>query len=173
MRENIGEFSRFCLEMAEWGFHELTFNQLGGNDRPEFFPTHRLLPDQVRRFRRELPALARRMSDLGLRIRASEEYLERIAATTQGRRIPIDDCQPGEQFLFIDEFSRISPCSFTCGEYGIPLDAIGTAIGLNDLPSHFAELRCHHRPTCCDDCHATFMFNKFGTSKTSSLVHLS
>ena len=59
MRGNIAGFGRFCEEMAAWGFHELTFNPLGGRDRPEFFPDNRLLPDQVRRFADELPGLRR------------------------------------------------------------------------------------------------------------------
>src|SRR5204863_4965549 len=47
MRQTIAAFEPLCLELADWGIEEITFNQLGGRDRPEFFPTHRLLPEQT------------------------------------------------------------------------------------------------------------------------------
>jgi hypothetical protein len=56
MRGNVEAFGGFCEAMADWGFHELTFNALGGNERPEFFAANHLLPQQVRRFAAELPA---------------------------------------------------------------------------------------------------------------------
>ena len=161
MRGNIGSFAQFCQEMADWGFHELTFNQLGGNERPEFYPTNRLLPAQVARFARELPKIRRRMADRGLIVRGSQRYLARIAATTSGRAIAIDDCRPGTEFLFIDALGRISPCSFSSDGYGIPISEIRSAEEFLDLPRRFAELRCRNRIAACDDCHATHVFDKF------------
>lgn len=38
MRGNVETFPALCLELARWGVEEITFNQLGGNDRPDFFP---------------------------------------------------------------------------------------------------------------------------------------
>jgi MoaA/NifB/PqqE/SkfB family radical SAM enzyme len=161
MRGNIGAFAVLCEEMAAWGFHELTFNQLGGNDRPEFFPDNCLLPEQVEQFRRELPAVRRAMARRGLRIRGSDRYLERIAHTTRGQPIPVSDCSPGKRFLFIDEYGRVSPCSFTPEEYGVPLTQIASVETLRALPHLFWGAR-HARPSAaCANCHATHVFDKF------------
>src|SRR5688572_15304270 len=45
MRQTIDGFERLCRELAGWGIEEITFNQLGGRDRPDFFPPHRLLAE--------------------------------------------------------------------------------------------------------------------------------
>ena len=161
MRDNIGSFAEFCEQMADWGFDELTFNQLGGIERPEFYPANRLLPQQVARFARELPEIRRQMADRGLIVRGSRRYLSRIAATTAGQPIAIDDCSPGSQFLFIDALGRISPCSFSSDRYGIPIAEIGSVDALLALPRRLAELRRSSRLSACDDCHATHMFDKF------------
>jgi MoaA/NifB/PqqE/SkfB family radical SAM enzyme len=161
MRGNIDSFPALCEELAAWGFHELTFNQLGGNERPEFFPANCLLPEQVDRFRNELPAVRRSMAPRGLEIRGSERYLERIASTTRGQKVPIADCVPGARFLFIDEQGRISPCSFTSEEYGIPLAQILSTESLRALPQCFRESRRSRRLATCTDCHATHVFDKF------------
>jgi MoaA/NifB/PqqE/SkfB family radical SAM enzyme len=161
MRGNIGAFGRFCEEMADWGFHELTFNQLGGNDRPEFYPANRLLPEQVARFARELPTIRKRMADRGMIVRGSQRYLARISATTAGRQVAIDDCRPGTEFLFIDALGRISPCSYSSDCYGISISEIDSVEAFVDLPRRFAELRRRSRLAACDDCHATHVFDKF------------
>jgi radical SAM protein with 4Fe4S-binding SPASM domain len=162
MRGNIERFGEFCREMADWGFHELTFNQLGGNERPEFFAANRLLPAQVERFAAELLELRETMARRGLAISGSERYMSRIAATTGGRRIAIDDCGPGTEFLFIDVQGRISPCSFSSVGYGVSLAQVQSAEQFLQLPERFRQLRVRGRLAACDDCHATHVFDKFG-----------
>lgn len=161
MRGNIGGFAEFCEEMAEWGFDELTFNQLGGNDRPEFYPANRLLPEQVERFCAELPDIRGAMSARGLRIAGSDQYLERIRRTTNGERLPIADCRPGEAFLFIDEQGRVSPCSFTSAEYGVPLGELDSVAAMEQLGGRFRSARRIACAAACGDCHATHVFEKF------------
>lgn len=160
MRGNVAAFEELCREVAGWGVRELTFNQLGGNDRPEYYPANRLLPEQVERFARELPGVRERVRPLGLVIHGSEQYLHRLDSTARGRRIPIDDCGPGAWFLFVDERGRIAPCSFTAGSYGVAWEKIATWRDLEALPNVFAELR-RHRVAVCDDCHSTQVFDKF------------
>jgi hypothetical protein len=46
MRNNIAGFEPLCVRLATWGIEEVTFNQLGGNDRPEFYPEHRSYPNK-------------------------------------------------------------------------------------------------------------------------------
>jgi MoaA/NifB/PqqE/SkfB family radical SAM enzyme len=50
MHDNLPDFARLCEELADWGIDEITFNQLGGRDRPEFFPAHRLSAQDARDF---------------------------------------------------------------------------------------------------------------------------
>lgn len=168
MRENIAAFGEFCLAMAEWGFHELTFNQLGGNERPEFFAANRLQPEQVDRFAAELPHLRQRMAERGMAIRGSERYLARIVASTNSEQIAIEDCHPGTDFLFISAEGRISPCSCSNEAYGIPISEVRTAEEFLQLPARFRRIRRENRLAACDDCHATHVFDKF---KDQSQVH--
>lgn len=166
MRDTIGQFASFCERIADWQFHELTFNALGGNERPEFFRDHRLQPEQFARFIAELPDLRRRMALRGLQIRGGNHYLHRLAASTQNRQIAIDDCQPGRQFLFVDAQGRISPCSFTSLEYGIKITDIRTVDDFFALEPKFRELRNRSRVSACHDCHATHVYAKFGASES-------
>jgi MoaA/NifB/PqqE/SkfB family radical SAM enzyme len=161
MRGNVAEFELLCREVAGWGVTELTFNQLGGNDRPEFYPDNRLLPEQVERFAAEFPRVRAEMSQLGLQIHGTDRYLHRLASTARGRAIPIDDCGPGRSFLFIDEHGRVSPCCFTTASYGVPVEVITCVEHLAELPDRFARLRRERRHAACDDCHSTQVFDKF------------
>lgn len=161
MRGNVAGFEELCREVASWGVSELTFNQLGGNDRPEFYPANRLLPEQVERFAAELPRVRTEMRRFGLHIHGSDRYLFRLASTARGRAIPVDDCGPGRSFLFIDEHGRVSPCSFTSTAYGVPVESVTTPDDLARLPETFARLRRERREPACDDCHSTQVFDKF------------
>ncbi|MBK9207187.1 MAG: hypothetical protein IPL71_02295 [Anaerolineales bacterium] len=67
MRENLNDFEAFCMEMAGWGIKELTFNQLGGIDRPQFYPDNRLLPEQAVWFANELPQIQKKAAAKGLK----------------------------------------------------------------------------------------------------------
>jgi AdoMet-dependent heme synthase len=163
MRGNVAGFEALCQEVAGWGVRELTFNQLGGNDRPEYYPANRLLPEQVDRFAGELPGVRERVGRLGLTVHGSDQYLHRLASTARGQRIPIDDCAPGAWFLFIDERGRIGPCSFTPQSYGILLEEIAGPGDLHRLPELFAERRRGQRVAACEDCHSTQVFDKFAS----------
>lgn len=170
-RGNICDFPEFCTRMAEWGFDELTFNPLGGKDRPEFFPANRLLPEQIDCLKSQLPSLREDCEKLGMKICGSPAYLDRMIATARGRSIPIADCRPGESFLFVDEFGRISPCSFTIGEFdtldGKPstiADAVSTSsqgLELGDFLDKFKAILANRCLAACKDCHANHVFAKF------------
>ena len=68
MRNTIADFEALCMELAGWGIAEITFNQLGGRDRPEFFPAHRLLPDDAAWLTSEIPRLRARLNGLGVQL---------------------------------------------------------------------------------------------------------
>ncbi len=159
MRGNIQDLEALCGEVAGWGVRELSFNALGGHERPEFYPENRLLPAQVDDLVRSLPALRQRMAARGMVIRGGPEYLHRLTASARGERIAVDDCEPGRRFLFVDEHGRVGPCSVTTSDLGVPLEEIRA--DLVGLQERFAASRQRARPAACDDCPATHVFDKF------------
>lgn len=161
MRDNLDLFEPLCVELVSWGIEEITFNQLGGNDRPEFYPSHRLLPHQAEWLESEFPRIRRTLADLGGRLLGGDAYLRRINATSNGESIPVQNCRPGESFLFIDERGRIAPCGFTVDAYGKCIDEIDSERDLRELPLRFAAARHATRQAACDDCHSTQVFGKF------------
>ena len=60
MRRTVPHLEMLCRTLADWGVDEITFNQLGGRDRPAYFPANCLRPDDVAHLRAMLPALTRR-----------------------------------------------------------------------------------------------------------------
>lgn len=161
MRRTIGVFDRLCHELADWGVDEISFNQLGGNDRPEFHPANRLEPADVALLEEHLPRLRHELGQRQVRLLGSAGYLRRMAASSRGERLPIPDCRPGEAFLFVDVHGRIAPCSFTAGTHGIPVAEIDSVAALLDLPERFASEIRADRPSACDDCLSTRVFEKF------------
>lgn len=161
MRQTIHNFEQLCLELATWGFDEITFNQLGGRDRPEFFPAHRLLPEDSAWLTNEIPHLRARLAGLGVNLSGGDNYLLRIRASSRDERIPVANCRPGEQFLFISEDSIASPCNFTTQTYGVSLEELDCADALRELPKRFARLLKEKPMPCCRDCHSTHVFAKF------------
>ena len=162
MRQTIADFEQLCVELASWGIEEITFNQLGGRDRPEFFPGHRLLPANAAWLTNEIPRLRARLAGLGVHLNGSDNYLLRIQASSRDENIPVADCRPGQQFLFINEDAIASPCHFTTRGYGVSLEELDCAEALRELPKRFARSRIEARLPPCEDCHSTQVFEKFG-----------
>lgn len=161
MRDNLPDFPDLCFDLATWGFDEITFNALGGRDRPEFFPAHRLRPEDALALARLLPALRTRLAQDGVRLCGGSDYLARISATANHESLAVEDCAPGKNFLFIDENGRISPCNFTAGTYAVPIDDIQSVQDLASLPAYFARQRQEIPEIVCDDCPSTQVYSKF------------
>lgn len=159
MRGTIDRFPQLCRELATWGIHEITTNQLGGVDRPEFFPANRLLPSQVERLRESWDDLRDELASTGVRLLGSQAYLRRMEASARDERVAISDCAPGQRFVFIDETGRIAPCSFTGAEYGVPLAESEWPA----LRNRFSTARSCQRSAACDDCRSTQVFQKFAS----------
>jgi MoaA/NifB/PqqE/SkfB family radical SAM enzyme len=170
MHQNIADFAALCMELAEWGIAEITYNQLGGRDRPEFYPAHRLTPADVNFLEAKLPEIRLQLRDRGAVLIGGEEYLARIRASTLDQRIPIEDCEPGERFLFIDEVGRISPCSFTTFDYGVDIRTLTTPAHIAALPAVFRKKRDTRRAGQCNDCLSTQVCGKF--SRVASDISL-
>jgi MoaA/NifB/PqqE/SkfB family radical SAM enzyme len=163
MRATLPQFPALCDALADWGVDEITFNQLGWRDRPDFDPAQRLQPADVAELRAGLPALQARLAGRDARLCAAPRYLDRFAAAAAGEAWPVGDCGMGERHLFIDETGRIAPCGFSLDDYGAPLDSIGTERDLAALPERFRAARAAHAAPACADCPSTQMFAKFAS----------
>jgi MoaA/NifB/PqqE/SkfB family radical SAM enzyme len=168
MRGNLAGFEALCGELAAWGVDEITFNQLGGVERPEFFAANRLLPEQAEWLGAAIPRLRTELAGRGVRLAGGDGYLRRIQASARGERIPVAECGPGRHFLFVDERGMAAPCSFTVAEYGVPLAEIDSAEALRALPRRFADARRLRRADACGDCHATHVFAKFDAPRETT-----
>ena len=163
MRDNVASFADLCLELATWGIDEITFNQLGGNDRPDFWAEHRLAPNDVDRLAGGLPELRRALASRGVALRGGDRYVERIRSSAAGRHLPVQDCGPGERFLFVSEQGMVSPCSFTEDSFGVSIEELTSGDHVAGLPTRFGLARAGRRAsiTACDDCPSTQVFAKF------------
>lgn len=161
MRDNVARFAELVAAAAEAGADELTFNGLGGRDRPAFFLAHSLRPDDVTALAAALPAARAVAARHGMRIQGSAAYLARLSAGAAQLPMPVADCAPGESFWFIEADGRLAPCSFTVGSGGVPIGELRTQADLAALPARLADARARARAACCDDCPSTQVHHKF------------
>jgi MoaA/NifB/PqqE/SkfB family radical SAM enzyme len=161
MRRTVPHLADLCRTLADWGVDEITFNQLGGRDRPEYFPANGLREQDVATLQATVPGLSAELENRGVSLCANGLYLDRIAASSRGETLPITDCKPGETFYFIDEHGAIAPCGFTTDDYGIATTELFTSDDVAALPHRFREMQQTRRSTACDDCLSTQIFGKF------------
>lgn len=161
MRETIAHFADLAMSLADWGVNEITFNQLGGRDRPAFFPAQRLSEGDVAEFGAVLPGLRERLATRGVTLCGDSRYLDRLRASAAGEALAVSDCRPGQAFFFIDEHGILSPCSFSGAAYGVPIGTLRAVADLEALPARFAAARAATRLATCDDCPSTQTFAKF------------
>jgi MoaA/NifB/PqqE/SkfB family radical SAM enzyme len=161
MRGNIEHFEPFCERLREFGVSELTFNQLGGFDRPDFYPENRLRAEQVKDFIAAFPRVQKRFKESGLVIHGSGEYLRRILLSSENEKMPVYECNPGNWFFFINEKGYISPCSYTSHEYRVHINDIVSARDIDTVEEMFKKYRLTARSRWCDDCHCTQVNDKF------------
>lgn len=161
MRRNIEQFQPFCKYLSELGVDELTFNQLGGYDRPEFYEDNRLRFQQVIDFLEQIPEWKKEFERNGLVIHGSYDYLQRIRMTAENQKNPIGECNPGTWFWFINENGYISPCSYTSYEYMYNTGKIQTPEDVMKVEAYFRKLRKEKRSDWCSDCYCTQVYDKF------------
>ncbi len=165
MRSTIGEFATLCTALADAGADEICFNLLGGRDRPEFHAREAVQPAQFAAFLRELPALRARLEAQGVRLVGDAQYQARLQAAISGLPWPVADCEPGQSFLFVDEYGRVSPCAFTGAEYGVDLLDVAS---LSALPAQFRAARRARCASDCSDCPSTQVSGKFAPGVDSA-----
>jgi MoaA/NifB/PqqE/SkfB family radical SAM enzyme len=161
MRQNIYQFAEQCEEWASWGVQEITFNQLGGRDRPEFYPMHRLLPGDIAYLKAMLPQLRHRLALQGISLCGGDTYLDRMSRSAEGVAYPVVDCSPGQRFVFIDENGIASPCSFTTDQYGVPVSSWRDWQDVRDASQVWRDMQKQSVASPCSDCMATHLFEKF------------
>ena len=161
MRRNIEEFEEFCEYLSKLGVDEITFNQLGGYDRPEFYEANRLQPKQVVSFMENLPRIREKFLKRNFIIHGSPSYLNRILMTTEDTKNPIIECNPGSWFWFINENGYISPCSYTSYEYCYDIKKINSYQDIDKVEQYFRELRTCKPSKWCSDCYCTQVYDKF------------
>ncbi len=159
MRSTIDAFATLVSELAAAGIDEISFNLLGGRDRPEFHTRESVAPAALDRMLRQLPLLRTQLARVGTTLIGNDDYTERLRSASRRRHWPVADCAPGTRFLFVDERGRVAPCAFTANEYGIALDDIAD---LDELPTRFAAARRARCASACGDCPSTQVFGKFG-----------
>lgn len=161
MKENFDTFPALCDEFARWGVQEITFNQLGGRDRPEFYPDHRLTVEQVQRLPEIAHQIQETIRDTGAHLVFSPSYFKRITASAHGEKLPILDCAPGRFYLFVSAQGKISPCAFTLDDYGKDLASIHSLTDFEHLPATFYREKMSQQAHACHDCPNTNVHGKF------------
>lgn len=154
-------FSELCHQLANWGIDVITFNQLGGRDRPEYYPENKLTAKDLDDIEQTFFSLKSKLQEKGVRLSGSQAYIDRIKSYVNEEKISIIDCGPGTDFLFIDEHGRISPCSYTSADYGLDVGMIEKCEDIQGLHHLFKKKQIEERSKECDDCKSTQQFEKF------------
>ena len=164
MRQTMDEFEDLCMTLANWGVSQITFNQLGGRDRPEFFPQNRLQVSDVERLKQVLPRLRRRLQERGVTLLGGDPYVRRIAETAQSMPLKINSCQVAKDFLFIDEKGNMAPCAFVEDYFGISVQNLRNLADLARVPVRIIKAQNTCPASACLDCMSTQQFSKFASS---------
>ena len=158
MRSTIDAFAALTAQLAAAGIDEISFNLLGGRDRPEFHAIEAVRSSAFERFLQRLPEVRAELARSGVTLIGSTDYEVRLRSAVRGQPWPVADCAPGTQFLFVDELGRVAPCAFTGADYGIPIEQIDA---LAALPAQFRAARSRQRAVVCSDCPSTQVCGKF------------
>ncbi len=171
MRDTLDEFEELCLTLADWGVSQITFNQLGGRDRPEFFPANRLQVSDVVQLKQILPRLRRSLQARGVELLGGDPYVGRIAETAEDMPLKINNCQVAQNFLFIDEKGNIAPCAFVDDYFGVSVQNIKNLAQLAAVPERIISLQNACPASSCADCMSTQQFSKFENSHQQVSFH--
>ncbi len=161
MHDTLPQFDELCETLADWGITQITFNQLGGRDRPQFFPTNRLTAVDAEHLSALLPDLRRRLGLRGVKLLGGDPYVGRIVDSAHDVALEVSSCQVAQNFLFIDEKGQIAPCAFVEDHFGVSVADILTAAQLAAVPDHLCQSQQNCPHDACANCMSTQQFSKF------------
>lgn len=161
MHKTVTSFRILCEELLNWGIDEISFNQLGIRDRPDFGAAELLTPEDLEQLDSELPKLRSLLVDGGVKLLGGPKYLQRMKASAAGIAVPIIDCGPATDYVFIDRRGLVAPCSYTVSDYGIPSLEIREVADISLLKGRFRARKRERCSVHCMDCPSTQVFEKF------------
>lgn len=161
MQQNINSFEKLYVELSQRGVDEMTFNVLGGNNHMERYLQQQLTREQIADFHNKISELRVKYPDSKLSILGSDTYFERISLQVENVKVPISDCKPGRQYLFVDENGNIGPCAYTTRDFCVNIRNIDSVDMLMKLPLIYSNTKSQHMFASCFDCPSTNIFGKF------------
>jgi MoaA/NifB/PqqE/SkfB family radical SAM enzyme len=161
MRRNLGSFAALCHRLADWGITEVTFNQLGGRDRPEFHPANRLRPEDAAAVAALVPGLRQALAARGVMLLGGDPYLQRIQDSAEDIALPIRQCGVARDFWFIDEAGVIAPCNFVEAGFGLRTHDLPDVEAFAALSDSLCALQTRNPAPACANCMSTQQFSKF------------
>lgn len=170
MRSTITGFPALCDALSQWPISEISFNALGGRDRPEFYEKNALTVHDLDALAHALPLLRARLAAKNIKLLGAANYLNRLKQIANRWAMPVRDCQPGQRFLFIDERGRMAPCHFTSADYGLALAQIQCQNDLDEVLTRFAAQQAQRPAAACADCMSTQVFGKFAVLQTRAFL---
>ncbi len=161
MRRNLGSFAALCHRLADWGIAEITFNQLGGRDRPAFHPANRLRPEDARALAALVPGLRLALAARGVTLLGGDPYLQRIQDSAGDIALPIRQCGVARDFWFIDEAGVIAPCNFVEAGFGLRTYDLPDVTAFAALSDQLCAIQGQSPAPACANCMSTQQFSKF------------
>jgi MoaA/NifB/PqqE/SkfB family radical SAM enzyme len=159
MHQNIRHFPDLCEQISDWGVDEITFNQLGGRDRPEFYAEHRLRPEDVLFLKSSLGKLRKSLSHT--QVLGGNAYLARLMESAMDKPLNVKNCRVGDWFLFIDEAGEIAPCNFTLGDYRLKVSDLKSPYDFDQVASKLSAILACRPNSACSNCMSTQQNSKF------------
>lgn len=161
LQRNLSTFDRLCHRLADWGIEEITFNQLGGRDRPEFHPANRLTPADAAALAALVPGLRRELAGRGVTLLGGDPYLRRIMESAEDKALPIRHCAVARDFWFIDESGVIAPCNFVEAGFGLRTHDLPDVESFTALSDRLCAIQSRSPAPACANCMSTQQSSKF------------
>ena len=162
MADNVRYLSTFIESLNSIGVDEVTFNELGGIERPEFWLAHRLKNHHLEIIKSEL----KKSQAFDIKVKLPPTYFSRMLATANETKLSVKNCMACTDFLFIHENGKISPCTFTNDYSGYLNTDITSSENLQMIQKNFQAMNTKlivDGP--CSDCKSTFNFGKFNADQ--------
>lgn len=160
MQSTVRHYPRLVAELAARGVDAFSWNLLGGRDRPEFEAAERMAYGPLLRTLRGLDRIVPHLPP-GVVLEGGGAYRERQFERLLDWPRPVQDCGPGQDFVFIDEHGRIGPCHFTLDRHALRIEGLVTTADLDLLPIRLRRRRARQPDPTCADCPSTQVFDKF------------